>query len=166
MRDVVDADASVLLGDWAAEKAERRHLAEHVLGEGLVPVALARARRDLLVREVLRELTDRLLLGGQVEVHGSPSLCCEAWPTTAGARCARRSSRASRPRSTRAPEPRLVRSPSVCATTFCAGGVSRSRTAWRASSSDARVRVGGALGPLVRLPPAGADAPRAAAEHR
>src|SRR5207247_7700297 len=75
---------------------------------------------------------------------------------------ARGGARAHRDRNrSRAPEPRLVRSPSVCATTFCAGGVSRSRTAWRASSSDARVRVGGGVGALVLLSPGGGAAPRA-----
>src|SRR5437667_12685062 len=73
MRDVVEADAAVLLGDGATEQTERRHLAQHVLREGLAAIALPRTRRDLLVREVLRELANRLLLCGEVEVNEAES---------------------------------------------------------------------------------------------
>src|SRR5206468_2838410 len=72
VRDEVETDATVFLRHRSAEQTERRHLSEHVLGEDLAPIALARSRRDLLVREILRELADRLLLGSEVEVHAAP----------------------------------------------------------------------------------------------
>src|SRR3989442_7715398 len=82
MRHVVEADPAVLFWDGPAEKAERRHLPEHVLREDLAAIALPRARRDLLVGEVLRELADGLLLGREIEVHAG---------SYAEARCAERS---------------------------------------------------------------------------
>src|SRR5260221_92055 len=73
VRDVVGAVAAVLLRHRTAQEAERRHLLQDVCRERLGPIALARARSDLLLRELARELADLLLLGGEVEVH-RPSL--------------------------------------------------------------------------------------------
>src|SRR5438105_14568652 len=84
MRDEVEPDTSVLLRHRAAEQPERGHLPKYVLRECLTTIALARSRRDLLVREILRELADGLLLGREIEVRaievrddrggGSPSM--------------------------------------------------------------------------------------------
>jgi hypothetical protein len=73
VRDVVEAVAAVLLGHRPAEETERRHLLQDVGGEHLAPIALARARRDLLLRELARELADLFLFGGEVEVHWAES---------------------------------------------------------------------------------------------
>ena len=69
--DVVDAHPAVLLGHGSTEESDRRHLFQDVRGELLRAVSLARARRDLAVREVSCELADRFLFGSELEVHRS-----------------------------------------------------------------------------------------------
>src|SRR6266550_1389438 len=75
MRHVVEPDAAVLFGHGSTQQTERRHLPQHVLREDLAAIALTRTWCNFLVREILRELPDRLLLGGEVEIQ-APSLWC------------------------------------------------------------------------------------------
>src|SRR5438552_18515915 len=69
VRDVVEAVSAVPLRHWSAEETERGHLLQNVGGERLVPVPLARARHDLPIGEVTRELADRFLFAREVVVH-------------------------------------------------------------------------------------------------
>src|SRR5712692_3750039 len=94
--------------------------------EDLAAIALARARRDLAVGELVRELADRFLLGTEVEIHRAESIDARA------GRC-----RADRPTRRRA---LLTTPPSAAARSPCRRGCQRRRALALGSRRWARSR--------------------------
>ena len=66
----VGAGAAVLLGERDPHPAELAELPDDLVGEGLRPVELAGDRGDLALGEVADGGAERLVLLGEVEVHG------------------------------------------------------------------------------------------------
>ena len=84
--------AAVLLGVGHAHQPELAELGDDLVGEALLLVELLGDRPDLVLREVAREALDRLLLVGQVEVHGRGMLSGARSRAWTGTRCSGRSS--------------------------------------------------------------------------
>src|SRR4051794_38589945 len=68
--DGIPARPSVFLGEGHAQEAEGRHLLDQMVGELVRLVALQRARRYLLVGEVLYRVAEKFVLVGKLEIHG------------------------------------------------------------------------------------------------
>src|SRR5439155_23784201 len=66
----VAAGSPHLLREGQAEDAQLSHLADYVVGEAMLAVEVLGRGRDHLAAEVASQVADRLLLVGQVEIHG------------------------------------------------------------------------------------------------
>ena len=71
VRDHVQAEPAVLLGQRGGEEAQRGQLADDPAVDRLGAIPLGGVRSDLGVAERPRRLTDQLLLVGELEVHAA-----------------------------------------------------------------------------------------------